>query len=752
MASLDKAKKKLDWFKKSSDVSLAGIGRAFASVAVGAATAFGAMAKRSIDSADRLLELKQATGVSVESLSQLQYAASLSGVQMETLTGSIAKLSRNAVVAAQDLNGKVSKAFQSLGVNVVDSSGKMQDSEEILLQVADKFAAMEDGAAKTALAMQLFGRSGAQLIPFLNEGRAGLEKLRKEADALGLTISDNAAVAADQFNDNLTRLKGAASGITNQLAQEMLPTLNTLTENFITSAQEGGTLNIAVTALAGTFKGLITVGVAANGIFRSFGILISRTIEALDHIQKFEFSEALDSLKSGFADASDAAIDDMETIARIWSNTAPEIIATGNDIDKALGETLLFNDEKAKAAAEKAAKSALEQLTTLETGLRQQVATFGMAEGAVIRYNIAQGELAGTFAAAGAAADPLKGAIITLTDNLAELTAEAERAKKATEEWQSVVDLGKEVTESAASPLERYNAEMERLTLLNELGVIGWETLARKQIEAKESILGVVDPMAQYNRALVELSEQLDANAITQEEASKRAKEAQDTYYKAITQNNDFLRKASENVQDIIADSLVNGFEDGAKGMLRTFVNMLLEMQAQALAAKIATAIFGDGVGGGKGILGAIVGAIGTSKGVPVKDSGGRGKAREPVLIGTGAQPEMFVPDVAGTFYTRQQQASAMFSSRDGGGRGYPGSRYVSGPRAQPEMFIPDKPSSYFAAPQQAAAPQITLSPQIINVRDPSEIPKAMQGPEGEQSIINIINRNPGVIRNILQR
>lgn len=114
-----------------------------------------------------------------------------------------------------------------------------------------------------------------------------------------------------------------------------------------------------------------------------------------------------------------------------------------------------------------------------------------------------------------------------------------------------------------------------------------------------------------------------------------------------------FAEEASREVQNIIADSLLSGFDDGAKGILKSFGQMILKITAQAVAADIAKRLFGDGgVSSGGGWLGAAGNALKAWFGGP-KDSGGRGQAGVPYMIGRGAQPEIFVPDQPGRFYPR---------------------------------------------------------------------------------------------------
>src|SRR5690606_41954766 len=96
------------------------------------------------------------------------------------------------------------RAFDAIGVSVTNADGSLRDTEEVMLDVADRFEKIEDGAAKAAIAQELFGRSGTNLIPFLNQGRAGIEALKKEADDFGLTVTRKAGQAAAQVNGTLT--------------------------------------------------------------------------------------------------------------------------------------------------------------------------------------------------------------------------------------------------------------------------------------------------------------------------------------------------------------------------------------------------------------------------------------------------------------------------------------------------------------------------------------------------------------------
>ena len=607
-ANLEKAQRHLARFDRASAISVKRIGAGLATAAAAAATAFGAMAKSAIDSADHISKLAQSTGISTESLSQLQYAAGLSGTSMEDLEKSIRRLQKTSYDAAQGLS-TAKRAFETLGISSQNADGSLKDTESLLLEVADRFAKLEDGAAKAALAQELFGRSGAALIPFLNEGRAGIEALKREADAFGLTITDKAGKAAELFNDNLERLQAASRGLVNQFLQQALPTLSAMSERFVQSAKNGGALEVAVKALAVAFKALVTAGVIVTSVFEQLGQVIYGVGAAVFRLAHGDFKLAAEEISDAFAKARGNVTDDMETIAQVWSDALPEVAAAAAGADAALKETLLFNPEKATKAAKDTAKAALEQLREMALRLQQQVATFGEGEAAVMRYRLAHGDLAETLREAGEAAQPYAEQLVALTAQLTQLQEKAEADQERQQQWNAAVEEGRRITEAMRTPLEIYQQEIEKLNEALQLGVISQET---------------------YNRAV---------------------EQAQETLDKVKKKGSEFLEQASRNVQDIMAEFLEDPFSKGLDGMVADFGRMLQRMAAQAIAADIAAKIFGSGgVGSGGGWLNSIMSLFGGSR-----DSGGRGEPGRSYLIGTGAQPEMFIPDTPGRFIPATQ-------------------------------------------------------------------------------------------------
>lgn len=178
-----------------------------------------AMAQNAINAADNMNDLRQKTGVSVEMLSRFQQAANASGSSIEAVGGALIKLNRN--MATQ--NKGAMEALKGLGVSATDASGKLKSTDQVMLEVAERFKTMPDGAQKTAAAMALFGRSGADMIPLLNGGRQAVE-------SLSATMTGKFAAGADELNDKMAALQGKLLQLGVALGTALMPALNAVAD------------------------------------------------------------------------------------------------------------------------------------------------------------------------------------------------------------------------------------------------------------------------------------------------------------------------------------------------------------------------------------------------------------------------------------------------------------------------------------------------------------------------------------------
>lgn len=240
---------------KDFEKAVTALAPAMLAVAAAAGAAFLAMARHTINAADEAGKLSQKIGVSVETLTGLQHALALAGGSADTLKIGLKHLNTLIADAAAG-NEKAQNTFQQIGVSFTDLNGKAQKTETVLEDLAAVFGKSEDGANKSALAVQLFSKSGLELIPFLNGGRDGLKELTAEAEQLGVTFTGESAAAAELFNDSLTRLKAAAMGMVNQVVVAFLPSLAALAEGTFEWIKQSGVMQATALTLIQIFRGL----------------------------------------------------------------------------------------------------------------------------------------------------------------------------------------------------------------------------------------------------------------------------------------------------------------------------------------------------------------------------------------------------------------------------------------------------------------------------------------------------------------
>ena len=192
-----------------------------ASAAVGAVVD---LAKSTVDYASELDDTSQAIGVNTTALQELRYAAAISGLGVEELNMGLTLLARTMHEAVKG-GGEQAAAFKAAGVSLKDASGKVRSSEEVLGDLAERFATLPDGAEKTALAMQFFGRSGARMVPLLNQGRAGMAALRQEAHELGVVMDDGLVKRGAELGDTWDRLVELLAGLKRAIGAAILPQL-----------------------------------------------------------------------------------------------------------------------------------------------------------------------------------------------------------------------------------------------------------------------------------------------------------------------------------------------------------------------------------------------------------------------------------------------------------------------------------------------------------------------------------------------
>ena len=196
-------------------------------------------ARSAAEFGDRIEHAAQKTGMSAQSLQGLGFAARMSDVDFRSLSIGLTHLSR-AMLQTQQGSLQSASAFRSVGLSARQLRSMSLD--EVLAKVADRFHATRDGATKTALAMQLFGRSGAELIPLLDRGSEGIDALKAKAKQLGIVMSDEAVRQSAEFADRLKEISAQGQAVTRNLMGELMPAMNRIVDAFLKGSSDGGVL------------------------------------------------------------------------------------------------------------------------------------------------------------------------------------------------------------------------------------------------------------------------------------------------------------------------------------------------------------------------------------------------------------------------------------------------------------------------------------------------------------------------------
>lgn len=178
--------------------------------------------KQTSEYGDKIWKTSQKIGIAAGAWQELAHAGEMSGIEQDALSTGLVRLNKN-IVEAVNGNKTMTAWFKRAGISIKDAEGKVKSADQVLMEMADIFGKMPDGAKKTAVAVALAGRSGADLIPMLNSGSKGLAEMRKEAQDLGLVLSDDTARASETFNDNIERMMKAIRGIVFYIGGLLIP-------------------------------------------------------------------------------------------------------------------------------------------------------------------------------------------------------------------------------------------------------------------------------------------------------------------------------------------------------------------------------------------------------------------------------------------------------------------------------------------------------------------------------------------------
>lgn len=633
LANVAELQQNMNEARRTVDSAMGGISRAAGIAKAGIAALAGVMSigafagwiKGAIDATDVVSDLSQRTGVAIQDIAGLQLWFQKGGMEASSFESSMVKLAKNI--------GENGDEFAKLGIKTRDANGNLRASVDVMRDSADAFAGLEDGTAKTALAIQLFGKSGAELLPMLNEGSEGLREMNEMAERLGLTFSQSTVDAAGQFNDTIDFMGLATQGVGRQVAARLLPTLNSLAGTFLETATQGGMVTRVADMIAFSLKALYTVGVGIVTVFTTVGNTLGAAAAQVVAVLQGDFKTAIsigkqwqDDVKTGWAGAA-------KTISDAWTGAGGETVAAMAAQQKAMKQAQYETEKQAEAAKKRAAEAAAaakqqeSAYKSLITSIRDKIRESAAEAAGMGSLNDAQkmaaklnADLAdGTRVLTAAREAEVRAAIAQYAANLDAI--EAQKEFKAMAEDLAKADAARQAENKKLIDSAREEAEAQEnlvLTFGMTKSAIQQMEIARleEQLAQKESnnlTWEEIDTLKQlifYKKRSAEATasgEVLDQ----QKEESKKAADEQIKFWESIdkTAHDTFvsIMDGGKNAAQRLKDTFKNVFFDWLyqQTLKKWIINLSGTASLSATGAQAAGAAGGGG--GGSGMIGSAV-------------------------------------------------------------------------------------------------------------------------------------------------
>jgi len=200
-------------------------------------TAFANCATDAAAYADDIVTMSKVTGISTDKLQEYKYGAELVDVSVETMTSSMRK-NIMSMQRVSEGNKIYAETYRKLGVNVVDASGKLRDSEDVYWDCIDALGKMKNETERDATSLKLFGKSAQDLNPMILEGSKGMKSLADEAKSMGAVMDKDALKALNDTQDASDRLDQSMLILKRSIGEKLAPYVTDLSNRFIDFAKE----------------------------------------------------------------------------------------------------------------------------------------------------------------------------------------------------------------------------------------------------------------------------------------------------------------------------------------------------------------------------------------------------------------------------------------------------------------------------------------------------------------------------------
>lgn len=585
-ADMTKATSVVDSAVSKMQASVDGLKKGIAGLAAGLTVgAFALAIKQQLELADAMAKTAERTGLQLKDVAGLKLAFDMSGVSADKLETSLGKMAKNMAEG--------SKAFEAMGVQTRNADGTLRSTRDVLGDVADKFAGYRDGAEKTALAQELFGKSGTEMISVLNGGAEALAESDAQARRLGLTLDEDATAKAVQFNDTLSLLQAGGEGFTRQIAGRLAPTLASLASELLSNVGQSESLNTISAALSTTLKVLYSAGAIGAQIFANLGRAVGAGAAAIMAVLRGDFAAAKDIMADVSSVNAAAWKDQLESLGRLWNDTgaagvqAMATVAAAADRAAPIVEKPGNSAKKSLKAAKDVAMELYQQLTMKDVGLDP-------------KFFEQLNQLHGLYTSGRIGIDEYRKAVELLTEK-------QEFAKQLRQDLISQAQLANQIAEQAIDAEEKHRQTVEGQikTGREMLENIKFETAALTMTNAERTVAIALRDLER--QGIVEGTEAYRAYAEQIREAVLN-KDAVETSIAAQKEIEDEWKKTTDQMSQSFTDALMQGGKSVAEYLKGLFRTLVLRPIIQPIGAGFASmlggpAMAGQGGAGGAGSL-----------------------------------------------------------------------------------------------------------------------------------------------------
>ena len=606
-------------------------------------------------------ESSERLGMTAEQFQQMSYSMKLAGGDADKTQMAIGKLDMLIGQAAGGTQTAIDK-FRALGVEYKNADGSMRDAWSVMQDLAQVFSSHADGSAKAAWAMEIFGRSGRELIPMLNDGRAGLQANSDELDKLGLATQKEID-DAKEFEQQLTKLKTIGDTLARTLADPLVVALTKIAEAFIEAKKQG------------------------DGFWGS--------LNAADKALNKQMDKAIGHKNEGF-------IDFLTPSVRPWFRRQfglPEdgsAATPGSDSMQSFiaGHASLAHSEEQDQLPGLPSKTGPSEMDRLTRSLQEQLIALADGKDGLDRYKVALAAIATGSSGEGALA--IVAQITALNDAMAvqsNMTKAWEAQQKAS--YKAEQD---ELRRTAIAEQDFMNQaikygeeQIKQQTEVNKYAArnTGGEDAIRRQIDGHGQTAAAAQKAALAEQMAAEFTSKaygMEGDALQKliaeyirhrdvtlqlfDEEQAKAREWSTGWNDAFTQFKDNAGDSASHAKTVFND-MSTGMTDALTSFVMTgklnFNNLTNQIVSDLIRIQIQKQMAGI-FGGGGGLLGSLFG--GGSDAPPISASGFGGACASGGDVNSGSAylvgeqgPELFVPKAGGTIVPTQQTKAMMAAS-----------------------------------------------------------------------------------------